>query len=64
MELVELFIDILTDILTDITADVPSRTELKVRVKIRQPKELKVFNSLRLSIVLLLVIRCWDSLKN
>jgi len=31
-------------------------TELKARVKIRQPKELKVFNSLRLSIVLLVAV--------
>jgi hypothetical protein len=30
--------------------------ELKAQVKIRQPKELKVFNSLRLSIVLLIAI--------
>ena len=32
-------------------------TELKVQVKIRQLKELKVFNSLRLSVVLLIAIR-------
>ena len=31
-------------------------TELKARVEIRQPEELKVFNSLRLSIVLLVTI--------
>jgi hypothetical protein len=31
--------------------------ELKARVEIRQPKELKVFNSLRLSIVLLIAVR-------
>ena len=42
---------------------ISGRTELKARVKIRQPKELKVFNSLRLSMVLLIVIR-WDSLKS
>ena len=31
-------------------------TELKVRVKIRQLKVLKVFNSLKLSVVLLIAI--------
>ena len=56
--------DVAADVAADITADVASRTELKARVKIRQPKELKVFNSLRLSIVLLLAICYWDSLKS
>jgi len=32
-------------------------TELKVWVEIRQPKELEVFNSLRLSVMLLIAIR-------
>ena len=32
-------------------------TELKAQVKIRQLKELKVFNSLRLSVVLLIAVR-------
>jgi hypothetical protein len=32
---------------------ISSRTELKARVKVRQPKELEAFNSLRLSIVVL-----------
>ena len=54
----------LAEVLTDIAADIASRTELKARVKIRQPKELKVFKSLRLSVVLLLVVRYWDSLKS
>ena len=57
-------IDVTTDVAADITADVTSRIELKARVEIQQPKELKVFNSLRLSIVLLLAIRYWDSLKS
>ena len=52
MELAE----VLTDATTDVIADVTSRTELKVRVKIQQPKKLKVFNSLKLFIVLLLTI--------
>ena len=68
MELVEVFADaaadVTADIATDVAADVASRTELKARVKIRQPKELKVFNSLRLFIVLFLAIRYWDSLKS
>ena len=38
--------------------------ELVARVKIRQLKELKVFDSLRLSVVLLLAVRCWDSLES
>ena len=32
-------------------------TELEAQVKIRQPEELKVFDSLRLSIVLLVTVR-------
>ena len=38
--------------------EVTSRIKLKVWVKIWQPEELKAFNSLKLSIVLLLVICC------
>ena len=60
MELAEVLADIAADVATDVT----SKTELKVRVKIQQPEELKVFNSLRLSIVLLLAIYYWDSLKS
>ena len=56
----ELFIEFLTNVLTEILAadilvELTSRTkliaELKERAKIQQPKELKVFNSLRLSVV-------------
>ena len=72
MELADVFTDIAADITadiaadvaTDIIADITNRTELKVWVKIRQPKEFKIFNSLRLSIVLLLAIYYWDSLKS
>jgi len=35
----------------EIAVEIASRTELKARVKIRQLKALKVFNSLRLSMV-------------
>ena len=38
--------------------------ELEAQVEIQQLEELKVFNSLRLSIVLLLAICYWDSLKS
>jgi len=38
-------------LIAEITIEITSRTELKAWVKIRQLKELKVFNSLRLSIV-------------
>jgi len=46
---------------TEVLTEVTSRTELKVWVKIRQPKELKakelkVFDSLRLSMVLLVEV--------
>ena len=37
----------------DVVADVADRTELEARVEIRQPEELEVFNSLRLSVVVL-----------
>ena len=40
------------------------RTELVVRVEIRQLEELEVFDSLRLSVVLLVAIRYWNSLKS
>ena len=69
MELGELFTellaeplaDVLAEILAEILADVVGRTELKAQVEIRQPKELKaeeleVFNSLRLSIILLIAV--------
>ena len=45
MELAEQLVE-LAEVLADITADVTSRTELKIR----QLKELKVFDSLRLPI--------------
>ena len=39
------------DILTDVLIELTSGTGLKARVETRQPKELKVFDSLRLSVV-------------
>ena len=62
-QLVELA-EVFTDAATDIIADIAGKTELKIRVKIRQPKKLKVFNSLKLSIVLLLAICYQDSLMS
>ena len=56
--------EIAADITVDIAIDIASRMELEAQVEMRQPEELKVFNSLRLSIVLLLAICCWDSLKS
>ena len=38
--------------------------ELEARVEIRQLEEPEVFDSLRLSVVLLLAVRCWDSLES
>ena len=52
------------EVLADIAADVAGRTELEAQVKIRQPEELKAFNSLKLSIILLMAIHYWDSLKS
>ena len=34
------------------------------RVKIRQLEELKVFNGLRLSVVLFMAVRYWNSLES
>jgi len=61
--LVEVPIEVLTDVVADVATDVITEiaaelvAELRAQVKIRQPKELKVFNSLRLSVVLLMAIR-------
>ena len=61
MKLVDVFTDVTADITIDVTidviTDVTNKTELKAWVKIQQPKELKVFNSLRLSVVLLIAVR-------
>ena len=43
----------LAEVLTDITTDITDGTELKTQVKIRQLKEFKVFNTLRLSVEVL-----------
>ena len=56
--------EILADVAADVAVDVAGRTELEARVEIRQPEELEVFNSLRLSMVLLLAVCCWDSLES
>ena len=57
MELAEVLADVAADVAADVIADVANRTELKAWVEIRQLKEFKVFNSLRLSIVLLIAVR-------
>ena len=44
-----------TELIAELIAELI--TELKARAEIRQLKELKVFNSLRLSIVLLITVR-------
>ena len=53
MELVE----VLADAAADVAADVAGRMELEARVEIWQPEELEVFDSLRLSVVLLVAVR-------
>ena len=50
--------------LAEVLADITGKIELEVQVKIQQLKEFRVFNSLRLSIVLLLAIYCWNSFKS
>ena len=67
MELAEVLViaaETLAELVAELIAELVSRTELEARVEIRQLKELKVFNSLRLSMVVLLAICCWDSLKS
>ena len=61
--------ELVVEVLAKVLIKIVSRAELKAQVKIRQPKELKaeeleVFNSLRLSMVLLIAIRYQDSLKS
>ena len=60
MELAKLFAEVLPEVLADVAADVAadvtSRMELKAQVEIRQLKELEVFDSLRLSVVLLMAV--------
>ena len=52
----EILVEVLLEVLADVAADIAGRMELEAQVKIRQPEELKVFNSLRLSVVLLVAI--------
>jgi hypothetical protein len=57
-------VDVAADVAADVAVDIAGRTELEAQVKIQQPEEFKVFDSLRLFIVLFLAIYCWDSLKS
>ena len=57
VESAEVLADVAADVAADVIADVANRTELEARVEIRQLKEFKVFNSLRLSMVLLVAVR-------
>ena len=52
-----LSMEVLVEVLLEVLADVAGRTKLEARVKIQQPKKLKVFNSLKLFVVLLVTIR-------
>ena len=47
--------EVLADAAADVAADVAGRMELEARVEIWQPEELEV---------LLMAVRCWDSLKS
>ena len=62
MELAEVFTKVLA--LTASGTELAQTKLIYIELIIRQPKGLKVFNSLRLSVVLFLAIRCWDSLKS
>ena len=62
MELAEVFTEVL--VLTASGIELVQTKLVCTELVIRQPEELKVFNSLRLSVVLLLAVRCWDSLKS
>ena len=57
MELAEVLADIAMDIAsrTELLIELAGGTELEVQIEIRQPKKLEV---------LLIAIRCWDSLKS
>ena len=69
VELAEVFTEVLTEVTVELITELIA--ELKAQVEIRQLKELKVFNSLRLSIVVAaeilaevkasLVVYCLDS---
>ena len=43
--------EVLAEVTAEVFIELAGGTELEVRVKIRQPEELKVFDSLRLSVV-------------
>ena len=49
--------EVLAKVLTEVLVKIVGGVELKARVEIRQPEELEVFNSLRLSVVLLMAVR-------
>ena len=65
--LVEIFLEVLAEVLVELAVELLAElvaeliteliAELEARAKIRQLKKLKVFNSLRLSVVLLIAIR-------
>ena len=52
----EVLAEVAAEVAAEIAAEVVGRTELKAQFKIQQPEELKVFDSLRLSIVLLVAV--------
>ena len=56
MELADVLADVAADVAADVVADVADRTELEARVEIQQSEELEAFDSLRLSMVLLLAV--------
>ena len=58
MELAEALADVAADVTsrTELLVELAGGTELEARVEIWQLKELEVFNSLRLSVVLLIAV--------
>ena len=59
----EVLVEAAAEALAEVLIELAGGTELKAWVKIRQPKELEVFDSLRLSVVLLIAVH-WDSLES
>jgi len=56
VELAEVFaVEVASELVAELDAELVA--ELEARVEIRQPEELEVFDSLRLSIVLLVAVR-------
>ena len=61
--LAEAAAEIAAEIAAEVLVELAGGTELEARVEIWQPEELEVFDSLRLSVVLLVAVH-WDSFES